>query len=251
LYKHACATKKPFSVWIAASSLLVVLLFSPAPGFSSVFLLHYSLSLQSVTLATTLGSAENNWLSNVGPGSQAAASNDQRWYMSLLTQQELISQQTEELRNRLHDNLIGTEEFLDGLDALLVRTEKLYGQWKRLGTSDALTPGPNGAHGTGGTENTRDTEPGDGRRSRDYRRAPKAGAVPSDMAVGKSLNYLKLSLLNFFLGYSDRNGRQIDDAEKQVSLSRLWRTRSLLFIQSLRAGSLKKTPTEPSLGQAS
>jgi len=93
------------------------------------------------------------------------------------------------------------------VSSLFERTDRLYSQWKKLGPVDAKTI----------------SQPV----------SEAALIVRKDMAVGKSLNYLRLSLINFFLGYADSNGSQIADAEGQVALSKAWRTRSLLFIKAL------------------
>lgn len=138
--------------------------------------------------------------------------NTQRWYSSVLTQHRIISERVQNIRDKLHQNLLGTPEFLDEVSALFERTDRLYAQWKKLEDLSAAKPREEetvGAH-------TIDDPP-----------------EREDMAVGKSLNYLRLSLINFFLGYCDSNGKQIDDAEKQARLSKLWRTRSQLFIKAL------------------
>jgi hypothetical protein len=132
----------------------------------------------------------------------------QRWYASILRQQEIIAGQIDELRNKLNHNLVTTQDFLDGLSSLFERTDRLYAQWKRLGCP--VNP----------YESSR----------------PWSEAVlftRKDMAVGKSLNYLRLSLINFFLGYADSDGIQISNAETQVALSRVWRIRSLMLLKAL------------------
>ena len=158
-----------------------------------------------------------------------ALSNSQRWYVSFLTQQRVISAQVAELRSRLRANLIGTEEFLDRLDPLLLRADRLYTQWKRIGATNAerLRAGDGGTTGRSGSSPVR----------AEYPQAPASGGPDcerrDDAAVGKCLNYLRLSLVNLFLGYADSNGRQIADAERQASLSGVWRSKSLSFIDAL------------------
>jgi hypothetical protein len=138
--------------------------------------------------------------------------NAQRWYNSILTQHQIICERVEEMRAKLHENLLDTQEFLDEVSLLFERTDRLYANWKQLengGTPRLRVKGSVGPHKDG---------------------------VPTqreDAAVGKSLNYLRLSLINFFLGYCDSNGKQIDDAEKQARLSKLWRARSRLFVNEL------------------
>ncbi len=138
--------------------------------------------------------------------------NAQRWYTSVLTQHQVISERIEEMREKLHQNLLGTQEFLDEVSTLFERADRLYATWKGMESAVTATP-PN-------EEAARQQRPLD---------PPQR----EDAAVGKSLNYLRLSLINFFLGYCDSNGKQIDDAEKQARLSKLWRTRSKLFIKAL------------------
>ena len=160
-------------------------------------------------------------------------SSAQRWYVSFLTQQRVIAGQVDELRSRVRANLMGTEEFLDRLDPLLQRADRLYTQWKRVGASNAerlsagesRTTGPHG-RSTVLTEETAVPTPG----------CPDCDRR-NDVAVGKCLNYLRLSIVNLFLGYADSNGRQIDDAERQAGLSGVWRSKSLSFINALEPAS--------------
>lgn|GEM_PF-6606233 len=145
-------------------------------------------------------------------GIDGRLTNPQGWYTSILTQHQIISEKIEETREKLHQDLLGTQEFLDEVSELFERTDRLYRKWKELDTPCA---------------NQAPDEQAIGPES--------AGDPPEreDAAVGKSLNYLRLSLINFFLGYCDSNGKQIDDAEKQARLSKLWRTRSQLFVKTL------------------
>jgi len=131
-----------------------------------------------------------------------------RWYESILTQQQVIAEQIDELRHSFDQNLINTQDFLDGMSSLFERTDRLYIRWKKLGwpVDDESIIRP-------------------------FSEATLLGR--KDMAVGRSLNYLRLSLINFFLGYSDSNSTLIESAEGQVALSKAWRTRSLLFIRGL------------------
>ncbi|UCF78100.1 MAG: hypothetical protein JSW03_08295 [Candidatus Eiseniibacteriota bacterium] len=158
-------------------------------------------------VATRVASLENPTVKSDLP-----PANTQRWYTSLLTQQQIISERIEDMRNKLHRDLLGTQDFLDEVSALFERADRLYDQWKKVETPTA----------------TRST----GEKKSEFAEAP-APPEREDVAVGKSLNYLRLSLINFFLGYCDSNGKQIDDAEKQARLSKLWRTRSQLFVNAL------------------
>lgn len=145
-----------------------------------------------------------------GSGSNLIETRDvgHRWYESILTQQQVIAEQIDVLRNRFDQNLINTHDFLDGMSSLFERTDRLYIRWKRLGW------------------------PADDKSIfRPFSEATLLGR--KDMAIGRSLNYLRLSLINFFLGYSDSNSTLIDTAEGQIALSKAWRTRSLLFIRGL------------------
>jgi hypothetical protein len=132
----------------------------------------------------------------------------QRWYQSILRQQQIIAEQIDELRNKLNQHLMTTQDFLDGLSSLFERTDRLYAQWKKLGC-------PVNPYGT----------------SRPWSEAVLF--TRKDMAVGESLNYLRLSLINFFLGYTDSDGIQISNAETQVALSKVWRIRSLMLVKAL------------------
>ena len=132
----------------------------------------------------------------------------QSWYESVLRQQQIIAEQIDELRSKLNKQLVTTQDFLDGLSSLFERTDRLYAQWKRLGC-------PVNPYGS----------------SRPWSEAVLM--TRKDMAVGKSLNYLRLSLINFFLGYADSDGIQISNAETQVVLSKVWRIRSLMLVKAL------------------
>jgi hypothetical protein len=138
--------------------------------------------------------------------------NAHRWYSSVLTQHQIISDRIDEMREKLHQDLLGTQDFLDEVSTLFERTDRLYATWKELENATADPP------------KDEDTV---------ERQRPSEPPQREDAAVGKSLNYLRLSLINFFLGYCDSNGKQIDDAEKQARLSKLWRTRSKLFVKAL------------------
>jgi hypothetical protein len=131
-----------------------------------------------------------------------------RWYESVLRQQQIIAEQIEELRRKFNHHLVTTQDFLDGLSSLFERTDRLYAQWKKLGC-------PVNLYGS----------------SRPWSEAVLV--TRKDMAVGKSLNYLRLSLINFFLGYADSDGIQISNAETQVALSKVWRIRSLMLVKAL------------------
>ena len=168
--------------------------------------------------------------------SQAAAtngsplSNTQRWYVSFLTQQRVITAQVDELKERLRQNRIGTEEFLEGLDPLLQRADRLYAKWKTIGARNAqrlsaAEARPTGVGGRSTLLAARTAAPTPGH--------PAEGAGRNDAAVGKCLNYLRLSIVNLFLGYADSNGSQIDDADRQADLSVVWRSKSLFFIRAL------------------
>lgn len=245
-------------IMLGVSSLLLALLLIPAAGFSSVLWAQYFLSLQSAGVAGTnlIRTDAGHLQALLAPGMSRAA--EQRWYTSFLTQQEVITRQVEELRQKLHENTIGTGEFLESLEGLLARADGLYAQWKRLGPGNRLAAQPHtgrkvmNAFSEAAAIARRLTQPTTEPSSRDTTEA--AREPRKDLAVGKSLNYLRLSILNFFLGYADSNGRQIDDAERQVLLSRLWRSRSLLFIRQLETtvpetGSSDSEHTRVSLGQ--
>jgi hypothetical protein len=131
----------------------------------------------------------------------------QRWYESILREQQIIAEQIDELRSKLNQDLMTTQDFLDGLSSLFERTDRLYAQWKKLGCR--VNP-----YGT----------------SRPWSEAVLL--TRKDMAVGKSLNYMRLSLINFFLGYADSDGIQISNAETQGDLSEIWRIRSRMLLKS-------------------
>jgi hypothetical protein len=164
-----------------------------------------------------------------GATASSSLTNTQRWYFSFLTQQRVIAGQVEELRERLRQDLIGTEEFLQKLDPLLQRADRLYAQWKRIGARNA------------GWLHSRESVAAKPDRvpavlvPQTANRATGSGpdGARNDLAVGKCLNYLRLSIVNLFLGYEDSNGRQIEDAERQASLSTVWRSKSLTFIRAL------------------
>ncbi len=160
--------------------------------------------------------------------------NTQRWYFSFLTQQRVIAAQADELTQRLRRNLIGTDEFLQRLDPLLQRADRLYMQWKRIGAKHAERLAAGETRKTGPARippviAAKTTVPAPGSNADQTLR--------DDAAVGKCLNYLRLSIVNLFLGYADSNGRQIEDAELQAGLSGLWRSKSLSFIRALEPGS--------------
>ena len=193
--KHARSAAPPFLTCIL--SLLVMLLLSPNAGLPAP---GWTRGTQATAVANldTANPSDSSETRNVSP----------RWYESVLRQQQIIAQQVDDLRDKLNQNLMTTQDFLDGVSSLFERTDRLYSQWKKLGYPvDAKTI----------------SQPV----------SEAALIVRKDAAVGKSLNYLRLSLINFFLGYADSNGGQIADAESQVALSKAWRTRSLLFIRAL------------------
>ena len=135
------------------------------------------------------------------------------WYQSILRQQQIISEQVDELRDKLNQNLMSSREFLDRMSSLFERTDRLYVQWKKRGYP---------------------VDPfGEGRVLWPLSEATLLAR--KDAAVGRSLNYLKLSLINFFLGYVDSDGALIDTAESQAAISRAWRVRSELFLKTLES----------------
>lgn len=131
-----------------------------------------------------------------------------RWYESVLTQQQVIADQIDNLRSEFDHNLLDTADFLDRLSFLFDRADRLYIEWKKLGwpvDESALY--------------------------RPFTETVLLGR--KDLAVGRSINYLRLSLINLFLGYADSNSALIETAEGQAILSKVWRTRSLLFLRNL------------------
>ena len=214
-------------LWVSALALAPVAI--PAPSFPSVAASRcFPVLLSLVTVYTPQpGLIASPVQSSQTTGS--SLSNTQRWYVSFLTQQRVIAVQVDELRSRLRENLMGTEEFLEKLDPLLQRADRLYTQWKRIGAQNAerLRAGDNRVAGPGRGSPVLAAEaaiPTPGCTDCDRR---------NDVAVGKCLNYLRLSIVNLFLGYTDSNGRQIDDAERQAGLSVVWRSKSLSFISAL------------------
>jgi hypothetical protein len=216
-------TTKLTSVGIA---LVLVTVFAAVPvaSFSSVCVPQAFPSLLSLAMVNVQqpGPSADFGQQATMPG--LSRSNLQRWYISFLTQQKVISGQVDDLRNLLRENLITPEQFLQRLDSLLSRADRLYSQWKRVNT--------NGAGGCGSSTATITSDTSEMNRNGARQNRPPARDKENDLAVGKCLNYLRLSILNFFLGYSDSNGRQIDDAETQVTLSRVWHSRSLSFIMA-------------------
>lgn len=189
----------------------------------------------------TLYTPQPGFVAGSGLNSASAGSpltNAQRWYFSFLTQQRLIVAQVEELRQRLHQNLMGTDEFLEKLDPLLQKADRLYTQWKRIGVKNAArTSGNAGLAGRSPVGGNNSVSEG-GKMPESNTSAPDtesnaASLARDDVAVGKCLNYLRLSIVNLFLGYADSNGRQIADAETQAGLSTVWRSRSMSFIRAL------------------
>jgi hypothetical protein len=194
--KRAQSFALPFLTFVPSVLLVPLFFASPALSAPSEKLLeHKTTATAKLEIAYSGGPAETLYAG-------------QRWYESILRQQQIISEQIDELRSKVNQNLMTTQDFLNGMSSLFERTDRLYVQWKKLGCPVDAKPIPQPA-----TEAT--------------------SIVRKDMAVGKSLNYLRLSLINFFLGYADSNGSQIADAESQAQLSKAWRTRSLPFIKAL------------------
>jgi hypothetical protein len=192
--KHARSAVPPFLTCLLSP--LLMLLLSPNVGLPAP---EWTRGTQAIPVA---------YLDTANPGDSSETRNvSPRWYESVLRQQQIIAEQVDDLRYKLNQNLMTTEDFLDGVSSLFERTDRLYSQWKKLGPVEA--------------------------KAISQPVSEAALVVRKDMAVGKSLNYLRLSLINFFLGYADSNGSQIADAEGQVALSKAWRTRSLLFIKAL------------------
>ena len=130
------------------------------------------------------------------------------WYESVLTQQQIIAGQMDELRGQFERDLLGTHDLLERLDFLLEKADRLYAEWKKTGWP--LDETVRYGSFTGELFQQR-----------------------RDLAIGRSINYLRLSLINLSLGYSDSNGSLIEAAEGQEALAKLWRTRSLLFLRNL------------------
>ncbi|MFH0778136.1 MAG: hypothetical protein V2A71_05835 [Candidatus Eisenbacteria bacterium] len=221
-------------------------------------------------LATVAYGWDYPGLGGAKPVSKTDQNARQRWYNSIFTQQQLISQQVHEMRVKLGQNLLTTDEFLDTVTSLVERVDRLYAHWKRVGarslsagplagpsaaSADAAfraalsaasfgsSPGASLSTSLGSASytdpaafntNLASPSPADTAAALGTQKTPQpAMASRRDAAVGKSLNYLKLSLLNLFLGYCDSNGSQIADADEQEMLSRLWRTRSIAFVREM------------------
>ena len=211
-------------------ALALALFTAPASAFASAPTPQGFPGLLSLTTVYTMQPCLIAGYGQSGATAGPSLTNMQRWYFSFLTQQRVIAGQVEELRGRLRENLIGTEEFLERLDPLLQRADRLYGQWKRIGERNADRPHA----GQSGTPEPGRVPPVLVPRAATQATGSSAdGDLRNDVAVGKCLNYLRLSIVNLFLGYEDSNGRQIEDAERQASLSAVWRSKSLTFIRAL------------------
>ena len=215
---------------LSTIALALVLVAIPIAGFSSVCVLQPFPSLLSLSTVNIQQPGLNVASGQSVMMAGSPLSNVQRWYVSFLTQQQVITCQVDELRERLRENLIGPEEFLERLDVLLQKADRLYAQWKRVSLKNGLRDSP-GETKTGGPG--KDVPIPAAEAATPASESSAASTQRNDVAVGKCLNYLRLSIVNFFLGYADSNGRQIDDAERQVSLSGVWRSRSLSFIKAL------------------